>query len=222
MRRNLGDPIGSNLNRYSSELIRDTINEAYLYYVMLMMNSGQGDFSLPPETIDIVAGQYIYDLSALMSYTPVKISLVERSFSSVWNVLDKWQKTTGSFYTVGVGSGIWWPSYRFIGTNLVFNQMPNFSQSAGLRVEGYKVPDEMVADSDTPLPVFSTIYHNMLVLASTVACIHAKEATGVAGDPNKFIDRLDKMELAFIETMSSKSESREYVDPFVPEDEGGL
>lgn len=220
VRRNLGDPIGSNLNRYSTDLIKDTLNEAYLYYALLMMNSGQGDFAQAPETINIVANQYIYDLSTLMTFTPLKVSLVERSYSSNWTVLDKWQKTTGSFYTTGVGSGVWFPSYRFLGTSLIFNQMPNFSQTAGLRVEAYKVPTELSADSDQPAGVFSAAYHNLLVLSSTVACIHAKEATGVAGDPDKFIRRLEKMEEAFLESISTKSDSREYADPFVTEDEG--
>jgi hypothetical protein len=215
VRRNLGDKTVIGNQRYNQALIRDTINEGYLYYVGLMMDSGEGDFAEPAELIDIVAQQSSYDLNTLMTYNPVRVRLVERLYSTLHYTLDRWEKTTGVRDITGVGSGQFFPSYRFIGTSIEFNQIPNFSQTDGLRIEGYKVPVEMTLDTDEPNPGFSPIYHQMLVLYATVSCIEAKEATGMVGDPEKFRIRLAKLEKQFIDTMNDRAQSRQSVDPFI-------
>lgn len=184
-----------------------------------MIESGEGDFAVAPQNINIVANQYIYNLASLLNYNPVKVRLVERSYSNEWVTLPKWEKTTGSFYNNGVGSGEFFPSYRFTGTNLVFNQMPNFAQTAGFRVEGYKQPADLSADGDSPDANFHPIYHDILVLHATVSCIEAKEATGMTGDPAMFRTRLEKREFQFIDTINNRSFSRESVDPFVVDGE---
>lgn len=181
----------------------------------MLMESGEGDFAQAPETIDLVASQNAYDLATLLTYVPVKIKLVERLYSTEWSVLKKWEKNSGSISTVGLGTGEFWPSYRFRGTNLVFNQIPNFSETGTIRIEGYKMPAEMSADADTPNSGFSEIYHNMLVLWATIACLEAKEALGMKGDLAYFRERLAKMEALFTETLNNRTESRESVDPFV-------
>lgn len=181
----------------------------------MMIDAGEGDFAMPPETIDIVANQNIYDLSTLLTYNPVEVRLVERIYTTEWKALDKWERNGGSIYAPGYSIGSFWPSYRFTGSNLVFNQIPNFDQDEGIRVEGYRGPDELVDDDDEPDSNFHEIYHNLLVLWATVSAIETKEATGMTGDPAMFRLRLEKMEERFIDSINQRSSARQYVDPFV-------
>jgi len=214
-RRNLGDKTSGTNQRFAQQLIWDCINEAYMYYVGIMIDTGEGYFAMPAESFDIVANQYSYDLSSLLSYIPIKVKMVERIYSTEWIALQKWERNGGRFYDSGVGSGMWFPSYRFLGQNLTFNQKPDFNYTDGLRVEGYKVPALMVSGSESPDSQFHYMWHNMLVLNATVACIESKEATGLVGDPEMFRTRLAKQEMQFMEVMDQRTESRESVDPFV-------
>lgn len=167
---------------------------------------------------DIVAGQYIYPMIDVFGFAPLRLRLVERFYPNQWEVLSKWEKNTGTFYQLGVGSGAWWPSYRFVGTDLVFNQLPNFGQTGGLRVEAYQTPEELISgesfDSNFP-PVF----YSLLVLDAVCSAIEGKEATGMQGDVAMFRARRDKLALRFEETFNNRSESRESVDPFVVDGE---
>lgn len=211
----MGDPTGSNPQRYSQALIYDLINEGYNLYMSYMIDSGEGDFAEPSELVDIVSGTYVYDLTSVLTYNPVKIRLVEILYGSEWLVLNKWEKNSGSFYDTGYSSGSFFPSYRFTGVNLVFNQKPNFSLTDGIRIEGYKQSVELAAAGDSPNENFHPIYHTLLVLYATIGCIESKEATGMVGDPQMFRGRLEKLETQFIETINNRSSSRESVDPFV-------
>ena len=214
VRRNLGDNT-SGTQRYNQTLIRDLINEGYLYYAAIMIDSGEGDFAMAPETIDIVANRREYDLSTVLSYIPVRVRLIERSYSSTWYVLNKWEKNSGTINSNGVGSGHFFPSYRFIGTNLSFNLIPSFSESDTVRIEGYKQPDELSGDSDEPASGFLNLYHNILVLYSSIGALESKEATGMVGDTEAFRGRLSKLEAQFISTINNRTSSRESVDPYL-------
>lgn len=223
VRRNLGDKTSpsSGVQRYNQTLIRDLINEAYLYYAAMMIDSGEGDFCETRQTIDIVAYQQEYDLATLLTFIPVKLRLVERKYSNIRYVLKKWEKNDGSVNENGMGAGFFFPTYRFVGTKLCFNMVPNFSETATISIEGYRAPDEMVNDSDTPASGFLNLYQNLLILYATIGALESKEASGMAGDPEMFRRRLEKQEAIFIETMNNRTASRESVDPFVPDEEEG-
>lgn len=220
VRRNLGDRTTGSNRRFNEDLIRDSLNEAYLFYAGIMIESGEGDFAKPPELIDIVSGQVDYDLNQLfqdgdLTYYPVKVRLVERLIGDDWVVLPKWEKNTGVMSTTGLGTSLWLPSYRFTGTNLTFNTYPSFSETGGLRLSGYGLPAELTADGDEFHPNFSIAWHGMAILHATIACIESKESTGMVGDPDQFRKRLEKWEGQFFDFIQNRSESRESVDPFV-------
>lgn len=180
-----------------------------------MIESGEGDFAQAPETIDIVSGTQSYNLATIMTYAPVKVRLVERLYGTDWSVLSKWERNSGVTYSVGIGSGEWFPSYRFTGTSLTFNQVPSFTENDIIRVSGYKIPAELSLDADTLDANFHDAYAQLLVLWSTIACLESKESTGMKSDLDAFRLRLSKLEDSFINTINSRSESRESVDPFV-------
>lgn len=184
-----------------------------------MIESGEGDFCEEPETIDLVANQVSYNLATLMSFSPIKVRMVERKYSTQWVVLRKWEKNTGSIDSTGVGSGEFFPSYRFTNTKLTFNMIPNFSEDDTVRIEGYKLPVEMSADADVPNANFHEAYHNLLVLWATVAALETKEAVGTAVDKGPFAGRLQAMEEQFIASMNNRSDCPESVDPFIVEGE---
>lgn len=220
VRRNLGDRTTGSNQRFSADLIRDLINEAYFFYAGVMIESGEGDFAMPPETIDIVSGQVDYDLNQLfedgdLSYYPVKIRLVEKLIGTEWVTLDKWEKNTGVMSTTGLSSQSWLPSYRFTGTNITFNIPPDFNEAGGLRISGYKIPDDLVEDEDEFHPNFNKAWHGMTILRATIGCIESKESTGMVGDPDQFRKRLEQYEGQFFDFIQNRSESRESADPFV-------
>lgn len=180
----------------------------------MMIESGEGDFCAPPESIDIVANQNFYDLATLLSYNPVKIKKVERFQNNIYTTLKKNEKLDGIIYAPGIGDSAFFPTYRFRGTGITFDQIPSFNFTAGLRIEGYKLPAEMSADGDQPAANFHPIYHNLLVLWATVGAMETKEFTGAKDDSTMFRIRLEKMEKQFINVMNNRTESTEYVVPF--------
>jgi hypothetical protein len=180
----------------------------------MMIESGEGDFAAPAESVDVVANQSSYDLTTVLTYNPVMIRMVERFQNNIYKTLEKSEFIDGNIYAPGIGESDFYPSYRFSGTRIVFNQIPAFSQTAGLRIEGYKLPNEMVIDADQPAANFHPIYHNLLVLWATVGAMESKEFTGTKDDSTMFRIRLEKMENQFISVMNNRSEFPERVTPF--------
>lgn len=183
-----------------------------------LIESGEGYFANPPVVFNIVSGQNIYSLPSILGYCPVHVRLVERFYPNQWEVLSKWEKNTGTTYQLGVGSGSWWPSYRFTGTNLVFNQIPNFGQTGGVRIEAYDTPAELEAGQSFDAN-FPPVHYGLLVLDATCQALDTKEATGMVQDPELFRSRQKAREIRFEETLNNRSDARESVDPFVVDGE---
>jgi hypothetical protein len=175
-----------------------------------LFDNGEGDLAIV-SNIDLVANQEAYPLPVGW----VKTHKLSRVITNGTTPLVKFERYDTSNVTISGNSGDWYlPTYRYRGRNIILEPFPTFSQVAGLIHEYYTLQTPLVADSDQPDAGFIEPWQSMLVLWATIAELEGKEAIGGVADEDTFRARLEKMEAAFMSSMTNRSEAREEVQAY--------
>lgn len=152
----LNQPNASNSFWSDAELTR-YLNEAIRLYYLEVTNNDEGQWTTFA-TLDIVSGQ---ELVALPTNC-YEVKAVYKTLNQGYAVLPYRNAISDSYTTQG-GSGTetYFPSYYFQENNLVLRPVPNFSQTAGLRIEYIYFPDMLQnpgdVQSNNMLPIFRQV-----------------------------------------------------------------
>jgi len=208
---NLGDRLVGEF--FTSAQIKKSIGDAYKYYVMLMLKSGEGYFERT-DNLDIVANVETVSLAAL---TPAffKISQLERYVTNGTIPLVKSERRYKNNYTLGVGTGdSYLPNYKQRGTNIILEPLPKFSETDALKIDYIYIPTfptSVSADGFTFDADFPVLYEANVELRATIKCLSIKDSMGGIADISTFMGELSELDKAFLDSFG-KDEGSEDID----------
>jgi hypothetical protein len=191
------------------------VNEAIRLYFLECTINNEGYFTTTTD-LAIVSGSETVAL-------PTDCFEVKNLWKSVTNgyiLLPYKNSLTDSYSTQsGGGTDSYLPSYYFRGNNLVLRDTPNFSQTAGLKLEYIQFPDTMIYGGDSMTNQVSPIFKQLIVM---YAVYKAKLSESLANNVNLYAaakQNVDELYTIFKDTISNRSKNPTFVTPFNPETE---
>lgn len=214
VRNFLGQPNASN-SRWSDEELTEYINEGIRMYFGEVILNAEGQFTSQVD-LDIVSGQELVALpddffSAKALY---------KKLSDAYEILPYQNNLTHGYATQSGASGnTYFPSYYFRNNNLVLRPIPDYSETAGLRLEYIAFPDTLVNGGDVMTaqvsPVFKQLIEMYAVYKAKVqeSLVNGVDLTPVAAT------NLAQIYQQFKTVISARSKYPAYTVPFNPEGE---
>lgn len=189
------------------------INEAIRMYYLEVTNNDEG-FWTKTADFDIVANQETVTLPA----DCFEIKAVYKSVSNGFIVLPYRNAESTSYSTNGgTGTNTYFPSYYFREDAIVLRPVPNFSETASLRIEYIYFPDMLQNAGDTMnanvLPIFRQLIEMYAVYKAKMkeSLVNGTDMTALAKDNLNSIYKL------FIDTVRNRSKYPQFIKAFNPE-----
>ncbi len=196
--------------------LTEYLNEAVSMYFLECVLNNEGYFTTT-SNLNIVSGTETISLP-----------------SDCFQVKNVWKKVTNGYITLnyrndmtsgystegGSAPESYTPSYEFRANNLVLQPTPNFSETAGIKLEYIQFPDQMVWGGDSMTAQVSPIFKQLIVMYAVYkAKLRESMVNNVAtyGAAQTNLGDLYKM---FKDTLQRRSRNPTYVIPFNPESGG--
>lgn len=212
VRNFLSQPNSANSTWTDLELT-EYLNEAVRMYFVEVTHSNEGLFSPAPVDLNIVSGVETVALPT----DCFQIRNLEKKTSSGYVPLDYINSQTLSYETIGSTSGeTFLPSYFLQSNNIVLRPIPNFSETAGLRLHYVAFPDTMINGGDLLTAQVSPIF-KQLIEARAVYLAKLKESlvNGVA--MHKVAEEnMANIYVMFKEAIHSRSRTPQFTQAFNP------
>lgn len=212
VRNMLNQPNAAN-SFWSDEEIVDYINEGVRIYFSEVVLNDEGQWT-KSTNLDIVT-----DVETVALPTDCfEVKAVYKSISNGYVILPYINNTSSSYSTQGgTGTETYFPSYYFRENNLVLRDVPNFSQTAALKIEYIYFPDVLINAADTlstnVLPVF-----NQLIEMYAVYKAKMKESLVNGVDTASMAEgNLGKIYKLFVDSVKNRSKYPQYIRAFNPE-----
>lgn len=150
-----------------------------------------------------------------------------------FQVKNVWKKVTNGFIILpyrntvtdgyltqgGTNSEAYLPYYYFQGNNLVFRPTPNFSETAGIRIEYIQFPDQMIWGGDSLTSQVSPVFKQLIEIYAVYKA-KLKESMVNGGNMHTIPKQnLDELYSIFRDTIEKRSKNPTFVVPFNPETE---
>lgn len=208
----LNQTSATNSNWTDAELTQ-YINEAIRRYFAEVVQVNEGQFSAQTD-LNIVTDTDTISLPADFFKVIRLYKKVSQGYEilSYRNHFDEGYSTQG-----GTSSNNYAPYYYFRDNSLVLRPIPNFSETAGLRLEYIQFPEVLVSGSDTMDVGISAAFRDLVVMyAVWKAKLKESLVNGVDTSALAKASVAD-MYQAFREAMTPRSENPTAIKPFVPE-----
>lgn len=212
VRNMLNSPNASNSFWTDAELA-DYLNDAVRLYFSEVVQLNEGQFTTQTD-LNIVTDTETVAL-------PTDCFEVKVLFKKVTNgyIALPYQPSLIDNYTTqgGTSSEAYLPAYQFRGNNLVLRPTPNFSETAGLRLEYVQFPETLVNGGDTLSTQVSPIFKELIEMyAIYKAKLKESMVNGV------MMHKVPEENLAalyqnFKDSIASRSKYPQYTIPFNPE-----
>lgn len=205
VRINLGEQVPRFWQNYE---LNAHIGEAYKKYSTEMIEAGQGYFATEVN-LPIISGQSLISVTTLTPpfFSFTRLERVTGNGTTIPLRPSERRFRTNSSLSVGSGS-TYLPTYRKLGTNIVIEPTPQFSEAAsdstGLLL-GYNYvptfPTSASADNFTFDADFPITYEAIIELYATIKALETRDGMGGVADIQSFRDRLQSQEQAFYDSL---------------------
>jgi len=198
---------------YPSEEIKRAIGDAYKYYVMKLIQGGEGYFETTTN-LDLVANTETVSLARL-NPPFLTCSVLWRKLSTGYKPLRKNEQRFKFQSTIGIGAGdTYIPEYRFRGTNLVLTPYPIHNETDGLKMDYVYIPTFPNRLSDNTFEFdsnFPSIFELNVKLRTVVKLLESKDASGGVSDIATFRQELADADQVFEQSLT-KDENPDIVE----------
>jgi hypothetical protein len=198
---------------WKDEELKSYINEAVRMYFAEISDLVEGQFTAFAD-LDIVANQELIALPADF----FEVKALYKSISNGYVNLQYMNNLNMDYSKLGGGNDqSFFPVYYFQNNNLVLRPIPNFSETAGLRLEYLQFPDTLINGGDVLSSGVSPIFKQVIEMYAVYkAKLKESMVSGVVMHviPEQHLASLTKK---FKETVERRSHSITYVQPFNPE-----
>ncbi len=213
VRNMLNQPNPANSFWTDAELT-EYLNEAVRVYFAEMTKNNEGLFTTTSD-LNIVADA---ETIALPSDCFVVKALYKKRAPNYYDMLDYRNNLTDGYSTQGGTSpSSYYPTYYFRGNNIVLHPVPNFSETAGLKLEYLQFPDMLRDAGDTLTAQVSPIFKQLIESYAVWMAKHKESlvsGTDLTSIPER---RLSSLYTQFKETIAQRSKNPTFIKPFNPE-----
>lgn len=209
VRNLLNQPNAAN-SFWSDEELTDYLNEGIRMYYIEVTNNDEGAWTKIAD-LNIVSGT---ETVALPSDC-FEVKALYKAVSNGYEVLPYRNYESESYTTQGgTGTESYFPAYYFRENNLVLRPVPNFSQTAGLRIEYIYFPDMLQNAGDVAstniMPIFKQLIEMYAVYKAKL-----KESLVNGVDTSVLAkDNLNQIYKQFVDTVQNRSRYPQFIKPF--------
>lgn len=215
VRNFLGQPNPSN-SRWSDQDLTEYLNEAVRMYFAEVILNAEGQFTTVTD-LNIVSGAETVDLPTDF----YEVKALYKKTSDSYEILPYQNNLTSSYSRQGdQGGSTYFPSYYFRGNKLVLRPIPDFSETAGLRLEYIQFPDTMINGGDALTSGVSPIFKQLIEM---YAVYKAKVQESLTNNTNLYgpaQENLNTIYGMFKTSISSRSKYPQFTKAWNPEGEG--
>lgn len=209
----LRQPSAAN-STWQDEELAAYLNEGVRRYFAEAVKHGEGQFTTTAN-LNIVA-----DTETVALPTDCfSVKTLYRTVSGGYAALAYRNNMSEGYSTTGASGGdAYVPYYYFRGNNLVLRPVPNFSETAGLKIEYVQFPETMLTGGDSMTAQVSPVFRDLIV---TYAVYKAKLSDSLSNGTDTFSavrDNLNDLFTAFKDSISPRSYGLTAIKPFNPED----
>lgn len=201
---------------WSDEQLTRWLNEAVRRYFQEVTMHAEGwfaaqtDLNITTDTDTVALPSDFYEVRAV--YKKVSDGYILLPYR---NNLTEGYTTQG-----GSSSNNYLPYYYFRQNNLVLRPTPNFSETAGLRIEYIQFPDTMVNGGDSLTNQVSPIFRDLIIMFAVYkAKLQESLVTGVATHANA-AQELEALARQWKDAVIMRSKNPQFTIPYNPETEG--
>lgn len=204
-----------NNSLWTNNELTNYLNEAIRLYFLecVLVNEGyfttQTDLNIVTDTQTIALPTDCFEVKVV--YKKVTNGYIVLPYQN--NLMDSYSTQGGS------SSDSFFPGYYFQGNNLVIRPTPNFSETAGIRLEYIQFPDNMVWGGDSMTNQVSPIFKQLIEMYAVYKA-KLKESMVNGGMMHKVPqENVAQLYQSFKETISRRSRYPTFIIPFSPETE---
>lgn len=199
---------------WTDEEITDYCNKAVTRYFVEVCQSEEGLFAAQAD-LDIVSGQDVVPLPTDFFKLIGVLKLVTEGYEML-----NYRNNLTQGYTTDDDNDpeSYRPYYYLRGNNLVLRDPPNFSQTAGLRIEYIQFPATMITGGDTMTAQVSPIFKDLI---ESYAVYRARIRESSVNGTNTYgpaKEVLSDLFIAFKEIIAQRALNPIYILPFNPEE----
>lgn len=191
------------------------LNDAISIYFLEAAQANEGYFTTTSD-LNITSGSNTVTLPT----DCFQVKILYKKLNDGYAVCPYNNSVTQGYSTQGGSEpGSFIPTYKFQGNSLVLNPTPNFSETAGLRLEYIQFPDQMIYGGDSMTSQVSPIFKQMIVM---YAVYRAKVRESMVNGVTTYqaaSDTLAGLVPLFRDSLPKRSKGPTYVQPFNPETE---
>lgn len=198
---------------WTDEEITSYLNEGIRRYFLEVVQHNEGYFTIQTD-LDITANQETVTL-------PTDCFQVKGLYKKVTNAYEllPYRNNVSESYSTqgGTSSESYLPSYYFRGNSLVLRPIPNFSETAGLRLEYIQLPDAMVQGTDTLNGQISPVFRQLIEM---YAVYKAKTKESSVNNSNVHAvaqEQVADIAAQFRDAIANRSKNPTFVIPYNPE-----
>jgi hypothetical protein len=211
VRNLLNQPNAAN-SFWSDEELTDYLNEGIRMYFIEVTGNDEGAWTKIAD-LNIVSGT---ETVALPSDC-FEVKALYKSVTNGYEVLPYRNHESDSYSTNGGSSAeSYFPAYYFRENNLVLRPVPNFSQTAGLRIEYVYFPDMLQNAGDVAstniVPIFKQLIEMYAVYKAKLkeSLVNGVDTTVLAKD------NLNQIHKQFVDTVQNRSRYPQFIKAFNP------
>lgn len=191
------------------------LNDAVSIYFVEAAQANEGYFTTVTN-LNITSGNDTVDLPS----DCFQVKILYKKLTDGYAVCPYNNSVTVGYSTQGGSdSNSFIPSYKFRGNSLILNPVPNFSETAGLKLEYIQFPDQMIYGGDGTTAQVSPIFKQLVVM---YAVYRAKVRESMVNGVTTYqaaSDTLAGLVPLFRDSLPKRSKGPTYVQPFNPETE---
>lgn len=213
VRRLLNQPDPNN-SFWRDEEITEYINEGIRIYFVEVSQTLQGYFTATTN-LNIVANTETIALPT----DCFEVRAVYRKQTDGYAIMPYRNSISEGYSTVGgTGGDTYVPYYFFQGNNLVLRPIPNFSETAGIKLDYLQVPDTLVNGGDAMTSQISPIFKQIIEMYAVYkAKLKESMVNGVIVHKVPG-ENLAELVAQFKNTIERRSKNPTFVIPFNPEE----
>jgi hypothetical protein len=212
VRNFLNQPSASNSFWTDAELTV-YLNEAVSLYFAEVSHSQEGLFTTSSD-LNIVTDTETVSL-------PSDCFVVKALYKKVtdgYEILEYRNDLTEGYSTQGgTNASSYTPSYFFRGNSIVLRPTPNFSQTAGLKIEYMQFPDQMSVGADTLTAQVSPIFKQLVEMYAVYKAKLKESLVNGVVLHTVAKENLNELYASFKEAIERRSKNPTFVQPFNPE-----
>lgn len=206
------DPLNST---WSDLELTNYLNEAVRLYFLECVIANEGYFTTTTD-LNIVA-----DTETVALPTDCfEVKNLWKKVADGYIILPYRNSLTEGYSTQGgTGTDSFSPSYLFRSNNLVLRPTPNFSETAGLKLEYIQFPDTMIYGGDSLTNQVSPIFKQLIIMYAVYKAKLSESMVNGTDTYSAALAHVGSLYTTFKDTISKRSKNPTFVVPFNPETE---